>query len=142
MLRSTANRSARPAAFDFLDLLFKARDLVRDHAAVRAALQQRFSHIFIDEFQDTDPLQAEILLLLAAHDPAETDWQRVTPLPASCFSWAIRSSRYIGFGAPTLRLYQNLKQRLLARGSELEALSVSFRAIPELQRWSTQRSHR
>jgi len=26
--------------------------------------QNRFTHLFVDEFQDTDPLQAEILLLL------------------------------------------------------------------------------
>src|SRR5262249_36398109 len=56
----------RAGCLDFLDLLLRARDLVRDNAAVRAELQRRFSHIFVDEFQDTDPLQAEILLLLAA----------------------------------------------------------------------------
>jgi ATP-dependent helicase/nuclease subunit A len=50
---------------DYLDLLIKTRDLIRDHAAVREELQQRFTHFFVDEFQDTDPLQAEILLLLA-----------------------------------------------------------------------------
>ena len=36
---------------------------------MRGDFQQRFTHIFVDEFQDTDPLQAEILLLLAADDP-------------------------------------------------------------------------
>jgi ATP-dependent exoDNAse (exonuclease V) beta subunit len=51
---------------DFLDLLIKTRDLIRADAGVRGELQQRFSHFFVDEFQDTDPLQAEILLLLAA----------------------------------------------------------------------------
>ena len=50
---------------DFFDLLLRARDLVRDNPDVRAELQGRFSHVFVDEFQDTDPLQAEILLLLA-----------------------------------------------------------------------------
>ena len=46
---------------------------------VRRAFQSRFTHLFVDEFQDTDPLQAEILLLLAADDPAERDWRRITP---------------------------------------------------------------
>ena len=44
---------------DFLDLLIKASDLLRDNAVVRRELQQRFSQFFVDEFQDTDPLQAE-----------------------------------------------------------------------------------
>ena len=66
---------ARGGALDFLDLLLIARNLVRDNRQVREGFQQRFSRIFVDEFQDTDPLQAEILLLLAADDPAETDWR-------------------------------------------------------------------
>ncbi len=58
----------RAGRLDFLDLLLVARNLVRDNPAVRAELQNRFTHIFVDEFQDTDPLQAEILLLLSAAD--------------------------------------------------------------------------
>src|SRR5262245_50199612 len=56
---------ARTGALDFLDLLLQARNLVKDNASVRRGFQRRFTHIFVDEFQDTDPLQAEILLLLA-----------------------------------------------------------------------------
>jgi ATP-dependent helicase/nuclease subunit A len=58
----------RAGALDFLDLLLKARDLVRDMPHVRRAFQDRFKYILVDEFQDTDPLQAEILLLLAAEE--------------------------------------------------------------------------
>jgi ATP-dependent exoDNAse (exonuclease V) beta subunit len=123
----------RAGRLDFLDLMFKARDLVRGEATVRAALQQRFSHIFIDEFQDTDPLQAEILLLLAADDPAETDWRRVTPRPGKLFLVGDPKQSIYRFRRADVALYQNLKQRLCARGGELELLSVSFRAVPALQ---------
>src|SRR4029453_17322102 len=75
----------RTASLDFVDLLLRARDLVRDRREVRADLQRRLSHIFVDEFQDTDPLQAEILLLLAASDPAVSRWQDVTPTPGKLF---------------------------------------------------------
>ncbi len=61
-------RKQRAGKLDFVDLLIAVRDLVREHAEVRGYLQKRFTHLFIDEFQDTDPLQAEILLLLAADD--------------------------------------------------------------------------
>ena len=69
----------RAGVLDFVDLLLRARDLVRDSDAVRNELQQRFTHLFVDEFQDTDPLQAEILLLLAGSDPAVRDWREVEP---------------------------------------------------------------
>ena len=59
----------RSASLDFVDLLLRARDLVRDRAEVRADLQRRLTHIFVDEFQDTDPLQAEIVLLLSGVGP-------------------------------------------------------------------------
>jgi hypothetical protein len=51
---------------------------VRDEGACRAP--GRCARIFVDEFQDTDPLQAELLLLLAADDPAERDWSAVRPV--------------------------------------------------------------
>jgi ATP-dependent helicase/nuclease subunit A len=72
-------RKQRAGKLDFLDLLLLVRNLVRDDAGVRKYLQERFSRIFVDEFQDTDPLQAEILILLSAGDPAESDWLQVTP---------------------------------------------------------------
>ena len=39
---------------------------------VRRAFQERFKYILVDEFQDTDPLQAEILLLLAGQEARRT----------------------------------------------------------------------
>ena len=75
---------------------------VRDVDAVRADFQRRFTHLFVDEFQDTDPLQAEILLLLAADDPAATRLARASGrCPASSSSSAIRSSRSTASAAPT-----------------------------------------
>ena len=68
----------RAGALDFLDLLLRARDLVRDCAPVRRAFQKRFKYILVDEFQDTDPLQAEILLLLAGREDSQ-DWRLQAP---------------------------------------------------------------
>ena len=48
---------------------------------VRRGFQKRFTHIFVDEFQDTDPLQAEILLLLASADPVADRLARRSPRP-------------------------------------------------------------
>jgi len=58
-------RKARAGVLDFLDLLVRARDALRDRPSVRAYFQRRFRYLIIDEFQDTDPLQVEIARLLA-----------------------------------------------------------------------------
>ena len=70
-------RSYKKAAalLDFDDLLYTARDLLADHEQVRQALARRFQHVLVDEFQDTDPLQIEILWLLCgeAHGDSKID---------------------------------------------------------------------
>jgi ATP-dependent exoDNAse (exonuclease V) beta subunit len=58
------------ALLDFDDLLYKARDLLANNVEVRKALSERFRHVLVDEFQDTDPLQTEILWLLCGDDSA------------------------------------------------------------------------
>ncbi|MGH7923717.1 MAG: UvrD-helicase domain-containing protein [Candidatus Binatus sp.] len=123
----------RAGRLDFLDLLLVARNLVRENPAVRDELQNRFTHIFIDEFQDTDPLQAEILLLLASADPAETNWLRVKPIPGKLFIVGDPKQSIYRFRRADVSLYQGVKQLLLMHGAELAHLTLSFRATPALQ---------
>ncbi len=122
----------REGQLDFLDLLLVARGLIRDNAAVRAELQNRFTHIFIDEFQDTDPLQAEILLLLAADDPAANDWREARPIAGKLFIVGDSKQSIYRFRRADVALYQEVKRSLVSKGARLLYLTVSFRATPEL----------
>jgi ATP-dependent helicase/nuclease subunit A len=123
----------RAGKLDFMDLLLLTRDMIRDQAEVRKELQERFTHIFIDEFQDTDPLQAEILILLAADDPAETDFRRVCPARGKLFIVGDPKQSIYRFRRADVALYQRVKQQLKSAGAQLEQLTVSFRARPEIQ---------
>lgn len=123
----------RAGVLDFLDLLLHARDLVRDQPAVRAALQARFTHIFVDELQDTDPLQMELLLLLAADDPAEGDWRRVRPVPGKLFLVGDPKQSIYRFRRADLGLYDPVKRRIASSGGAVLRLATSFRAVPALQ---------
>ena len=72
------------AHLDFDDLIFAARDLLRDHDAVRQALGQRFAHVLVDEFQDTDPLQTEIFWRLCGEPvDGDDDWTRFQIRPGA-----------------------------------------------------------
>ncbi len=117
---------------DFVDLLLRARDLIRDAPDVRRELQARFSHVLIDEFQDTDPLQAEILLLLAADDPRERDWTRVRPAPGKLFVVGDPKQSIYRFRHADLALYQGIADRLCAAGAQVVHLSANFRSVPAL----------
>ncbi len=126
-------RKARAGKLDFLDLLLRARDLVRDDRGVREELQRRFVRIFVDEFQDTDPLQAEILLLLAARDPAETAYARAEPLPGKLFLVGDPKQSIYRFRRADVALYEAIKERLVGQGASLLYLTRSFRSAPAIQ---------
>lgn len=123
----------RSGKLDFVDLLIRTRDLIRDDEKVRSFLQNRFSHLFVDEFQDTDPLQAEILLLLSASDPAQNDWLKAVPRPGKLFLVGDPKQSIYRFRRADVLLYRGIKERLQSQGVRVVRLSQSFRATAPLQ---------
>ncbi|MDP2290893.1 MAG: UvrD-helicase domain-containing protein [Actinomycetota bacterium] len=59
-------RLQKAGAMDFDDLLMKTVQLFREHPEVLAHYQQRFRHVLVDEYQDTNTAQNEIALSLSA----------------------------------------------------------------------------
>jgi DNA helicase-2/ATP-dependent DNA helicase PcrA len=54
---------------DYDDLLLRLASLLRENEAIRRAVSGTYGHVLVDEYQDTNRIQAEILRLLAAvHD--------------------------------------------------------------------------
>jgi ATP-dependent helicase/nuclease subunit A len=137
-LRGCANAyeaaKAKAGALDFLDLLLKTRDLIRDNPAVRSSFQARFKRIFVDEFQDTDPLQAEILLLLAADDPVTTNWNEIRPVPGKLFLVGDPKQSIYRFRRADVGLYRSVYEMLQRAGARRVTLGTSFRARPNIQR--------
>ena len=97
---------ARAGKLDFVDLLLLAYKLLKSNSEVRGYFQQRFSHIFVDEFQDTDPLQAAILVLLSSSDPEESDWLKVKPAPGKLFLVGDPKQSIYKFRRADVTLYQ------------------------------------
>jgi ATP-dependent exoDNAse (exonuclease V) beta subunit len=124
----------REGALDFLDLLVRARNLVRDDEAVRRDFQRRFRRIFVDEFQDTDPLQAELLMLLAAGDSGESRWDHVTPEPGKLFVVGDPKQSIYRFRRADVDVYRQVCQLLQASGATCVELRKSFRGVPNIQR--------
>lgn len=123
----------RGGKLDFFDLLIRARNLLRDNEAVRCDLQQRFTHIFVDEFQDTEPLQAEVLMLLASADPKVNDWRKVSVIPGKLFIVGDPKQAIYRFRRADVGLYFDVRDRLLASGALEVHLTTSFRSVPFVQ---------
>lgn len=123
----------RAGKLDFFDLLAKARNLLRDCAAVRHDLQARFTHIFVDEFQDTEPLQAEVLMLLASADPSVCDWRQVQVAPGKLFIVGDPKQAIYRFRRADVGLYYEVRDRLEGAGAVVVHLNASFRSVPSIQ---------
>ncbi|MBU1208117.1 MAG: ATP-dependent helicase [Proteobacteria bacterium] len=59
------NRKRELNVMDFDDLLFYWETLLREHPEVRKRYNEQFQHLLVDEYQDTNRLQADVLDLLA-----------------------------------------------------------------------------
>jgi len=123
----------KTGCLDFDDLLIRARNLLCENLEVRRGLQERFTHFFVDEFQDTDPLQTEILMLLAADNPAVTDWRKAWTVPGKLFLVGDPKQSIYRFRRADVALYREVQERLVAQGATLVKLTVSFRSVPAIQ---------
>jgi CRISPR-associated exonuclease Cas4 len=73
------------AVLDFDDLLYITRDVLRRYGKVQRAAAARFTRILVDEFQDTDPIQAEIVFLLTGSGDTTGRWHDRPLLPGRLF---------------------------------------------------------
>ena len=127
-------RKSKLGLLDFVDLLVRARDLIRGDADVRAEFQARFTHVFVDEFQDTDPIQTEILMLLASDDPEVWTWQFVRPKPGKLFVVGDPKQSIYRFRRADVSIYSNVKSILERSGATCLQLTTNFRTVENLQR--------
>jgi ATP-dependent helicase/nuclease subunit A len=119
---------------NFQDLLLLARDLLRDHPQVRRDFQDRFLPILVDEFQDTDPIQAEILFYLTGGEAEEKDWRKLTPLPGKLFVVGDPKQSIYRFRRADIETYGAVRSRIEHSGRVLN-LSANFRATGRLCQW-------
>ena len=122
-------------ALDFNDLLLCARDLLRDRPEARRDFQNRFTPILVDEFQDTDPIQAEVLLFLTGRQHDEKDWRKLDPIPGSLFVVGDPKQSIYRFRRADIEVYERVRERIRASGGEVVKLTTNFRSSPEMCEW-------
>jgi len=135
--REFAEHRRRSGRLDFQDLLLLTARLLREDPSARGELGRRYRRLLVDEFQDTDPLQAEIMLLLAsdpdgggaAAEPSPGDWRTAVPRPGALFVVGDPKQSIYRFRRADIQLYEFVKERFRAFGDVLE-LTSNFRSCP------------
>jgi ATP-dependent helicase/nuclease subunit A len=122
------------ARVDFPDLLLRARDVLARSLPVRRYFQERFDHILVDEFQDTDPLQAEIAFFLAEEPSARpaASWRDVRLRRGKLFVVGDPKQSIYRFRRADLGVYEAVKAHIVNGGGEVLALSRNFRTVPSV----------
>jgi len=123
-------RKQEAGALDFLDLLIKARNLVCDNDEVCAEFRDRFRVILVDEFQDTDPLQADLLLCLAG-DGSSKSHHRLRP--GALFIVGDPKQSIYRFRRADVGAYRRIADDLGESGATRVTLQTSFRSVPPIQ---------
>ncbi len=131
-----AKARARAVALNYGDLLERAASLLRDKPEVRTALQQKYRWLFVDEFQDTDPIQAEVIFLLAAAGATERDWTRVSLRPGALFIVGNPKQSIYRFRRADIDTYTRVRRVIETTGGQVVNLTTSFRAVPTLCEWA------
>lgn len=117
----------------FDDLLVKTRNLVRNHPEVRNLLKEKFAALFIDEFQDTDPVQGEFFLFLAEEKGSSACcWQQVRLEPGKLFVVGDPKQSIYRFRGADITAYQLFTDLILQQGGEKCFLRENHRSLPEI----------
>ena len=132
-LQAVESEKRRRGVLDFQDLLLKARDLLRGHLEVRAYFQRRIRFLLVDEFQDTDPLQAEIVFFLAEQEAKAKDWRHIVLAPDKLFLVGDPKQSIYRFRRADMRIYA-MARRMLGTLHEPLVLRQNFRS----SRWVLQ----
>ncbi len=122
------------ALADFQDLLLRARDVLAASVPVRRYFQAKFDRILVDEFQDTDPLQAELVAFLAEDPsaPPAIDWRQVQLLPGKLFIVGDPKQSIYRFRRADLQVYEDVKALVLRCGGAVLPLTANFRTVPSV----------
>ena len=124
-----ADERRRRGVVTYHDLLVRARDLVRDHPDVAEALRERWDLIAVDEFQDTDPLQAELVLRLGAATPPGGGWRDLAISPGRLWVVGDPKQSIYRFRRADMALYAAVERSLVGADPRARArLSVNFRS--------------
>jgi len=131
-LDAVARRKRRESLLDFDDLLLAARRLLRTSGAARSHFRERYALIVVDEFQDTDPIQMEIVLRLAHAEGGGDDWTRLAPEPGRLLLVGDPKQSIYRFRRADLETYALVRSLM---GPDTETFVANRRSVEPILEW-------
>jgi len=120
------------SVLNFQDLLMKSATLLRNNAEVRAYYKKNIKFLLVDEFQDTDPIQAEIVMLLTGEDNSIDDWHKVRPKPGTLFLVGDPKQRKSARRRADIDIYNKVKSIFKDGAGKVIELTSNFRSLEHI----------
>jgi ATP-dependent helicase/nuclease subunit A len=113
----------------FDGLLSRARSLLHAHPRVREGIKREYRAVLVDEFQDTDPIQYEIILAvseqLGCH---ETAWQDMRLDPGKLFIVGDPKQSIYAFRRADIEAFDRVVDKITQGGGVIQTLTTNFRS--------------
>lgn len=128
-VRYYEERKKQLSSLNFQDLLIKTSTMLKNYPEVRAYFQDKYQALMVDEFQDTDPVQAEIVFYLTGENLEELDWRKLIAKPGSLFVVGDPKQSIYRFRRADIDTYNLVKDLIEASGGEVLELTTNFRSL-------------
>ncbi|MCC6142024.1 MAG: UvrD-helicase domain-containing protein [Nitrospira sp.] len=113
----------------FDGLLARARTLLRDHRAIRERIKQDYRAVLVDEFQDTDPVQYELMLAISERAGAQAStWQEMALEPGKLFIVGDPKQSIYAFRRADIEAFDRVVQKIEEDGGAVQTLTTNFRS--------------
>ena len=140
---AAADERRRSGRLEFHDLLVLARSLLRDPVhgpAVRQRLHQRYQRLLLDEFQDTDPIQIELAVRIAAASPGSPatgslPWEEVPVAAGHLFVVGDPKQSIYRFRRADIATFLAAQARFGPEGGGSVELTANFRSARPVVDW-------
>ncbi|NSY46545.1 UvrD-helicase domain-containing protein [Agrobacterium tumefaciens] len=132
VLYSYAKRKRESAVLDFDDLLRLARTLICGNELIRNSVALRYPYLLVDEFQDTDRLQAEMIFCLAA-EVLPSQWHKAVLRKGSLFLVGDPKQAIYRFRGADVEAYRLAKEVMISSGNgEVIEVTANFRSRAQI----------
>lgn len=133
-----ANSLRKEGKLTFFDYLLYLRDVLkedaRDGGQLIRHIHDRHSYFLIDEFQDTNPMQAEVFFYLSAQNP-QPDWRKCIPYPGSLFIVGDPKQSIYRFRYADVSSFLRVKEMFTGEVGEVLCLTRNFRSAYKMRSW-------
>ncbi len=129
LVRNIRETFARQGWISFDGLLARARTLLLHHPLVRERIKRDYRAVLVDEFQDTDPVQYEIILAVSERQGSQAaHWHEMTLEPGKLFIVGDPKQSIYAFRRADIEAFDRVVEKVTMDGGVAQTLTTNFRS--------------